>query len=187
MRKIRNPKPETAANAQDETVCAGHALGFPLRSELGFMAIENVTLDIFRCVCDVYATASAQPWEVAVRLSEEQLGAIDGPLLVARVTALLRALRQERAIGFSYLSVGCQHVSPDELTIAGLLKSVRTGDELAFQRGIALVLHNGQATERTRLAVRCLADAQLQHMAPQSDEPGASEFEHQTVQALYLH
>jgi hypothetical protein len=114
MRKIRNPKPETAANAPDETACAGHALGFPLRSELGFMAIENVTLDIFRCVCDVYATASAQPWEVAVRLSEEQLGAIDGPLLVARVTALLRALRQERAVGFYYLSVGCQHVSPDE-------------------------------------------------------------------------
>ena len=187
MRKIKNLESTPTSNTQDEPVCAGHALGFPLRSALGFSPIENITLDVFRCICDVYATASAQPWEMAVRLAEEQLGAIDGPLLVARVTALLRALRQERGVGFSYLSVGCQHVSPDELTVTGLLKSARVGDQLAFQHGIALALDNGQATERTRLAVRCLADTQLQHASPQPDQTAGSEFEHQTVQALYLH
>ena len=39
--------------------------------------------------------------------------------------------------------------------------------------------------EQTRLAVRCLADAQLQHAAPRPDQ--TADFESQTVQALYLH
>jgi len=185
MLKIKNLESTTSSNPDEETMCAGQTLGFPLQSELGFSAIENVTLDVFRCICDVYATASAQCWEVAIRFAEEQLGAVDGPLLVARVTALMRALRQERGTGFSYLSVGCRHVSPDELTITGLLKAARTGDRLGFENGIALALNNGQSTERTRLAVRCLVDTQTQHSVPQPDQ--SADFESQTVQAHYLH
>ena len=185
MRKFKDLESAPSSDTQDKPVCAGQALGFPLRSALGFSPMENITLDVFRCLCDVYATASAEPWEGAVRLAEEQLGAIDGPLLVARVTALLRALRQERGTGFSYLSLGCQHVSPDELTVTALIKSARVGDHLAFQHGIALALNNGPATEQTRLAVRCLADMQLQQAS--AEQGAGSEFEHQTVQALYLH
>lgn len=185
MLKIKNLEATSSAGPDEEPMCAGQALGFPLQSELGFTSIENVTLDVFRCICDVYATASAQCWEVAIRFAEEHLGAVDGPLLVARVTALMRALRFERGSGFSYLSVGCRHVSPDELTVTGLLKAARTGDRLAFEKGIALLLNNGQATERTRLAVRCLVDTQMQHSVPQPEQ--TAEFELQTVQALYLH
>jgi hypothetical protein len=189
MRDTKRKPSNSASVAQqpDENVCAGHALGFPLRSSLGFRPIENVTLDVFRCVCEVYATASAQPWEIALRISEEQLGAIDGPLLVARVTALLRALRKERGNGFSYLSVGCQHVSPDELTVTGLLKAARNGDKNAFERGIALALDNAEISDRTRVAVRSLAEVQSSHSAALDDEVGASDFEKQTVQAVYLH
>jgi hypothetical protein len=185
MRKFKDLESAPSSDTQEKRVCAGQALGFPLRSALGFSPIETVTLDVFRCVCDVYSTASAEPWEGAVRLAEQQLGAIDGPLLVARVTALLRALRQERGTGFSYLSLGCQHVSPDELTVTALIKSARVGDQLAFQHGIALALNNAPATEQTRLAVRCLADMQLQQAS--AEQEAGSEFEHQTVQALYLH
>lgn len=185
MLKIKNLEATSSAGPDEEPMCAGQALGFPLQSELGFTSIENVTLDVFRCICDVYATASAQCWEVAIRFAEEHLGAVDGPLLVARVTALMRALRFERGSGFSYLSVGCRHVSPDELTVTGLLKAARTGDRLAFEKGIALLLNNGQATERTRLAVRCLVDTQMQHSVPQPEQ--TAEFKSQTVQALYLH
>jgi hypothetical protein len=189
MRETKR-KPSNSASVAprpEENVCAGHALGFPLRSSLGFLPIENVTLDVFRCVCDVYATASAQPWDIAIRMSEEQLGAVDGPLLVARVTALLRALRRERGSGFSYLSAGCQHVSPDELTVTGLLKAARNGDKNAFERGIALALDNAEITDRTRVAARSLAETQSSHTSPIDDESGASDFEQQTVQAVYLH
>ena len=88
----KNSKPIGNPQA-GEDVCAGHALGFPLRTELGFSPIENVTLDVFRAVCEVYTSGSAQPWEIAFKIAEENLGVIDGPLVVARTTALLRALR----------------------------------------------------------------------------------------------
>ncbi len=108
---MRNKFPKRNDGEQaGEDVCAGHALGFPLRAELGFLPIENITLDVFRCLCDVYTSGSAQPWEIAIKIAEENLGAAEGPLLVARVTALLRALRAERKLGFSYLSIGDQHV-----------------------------------------------------------------------------
>ncbi|MGH9694794.1 MAG: hypothetical protein ACRD5Z_11665, partial [Bryobacteraceae bacterium] len=161
-------KPATARQAsalpQEERQCAGHALGFPLRSELGFLPIENITLDVFRCVCDIYATTSAQPWEIAMRIADEQLGPTEGPLLVARVTAFLRALRAERKIGFSYLSICCQHVSPDELTVTALLKSARSNDARGIERGIALALENAKATERTRFSMHSLAAMQSRHV-----------------------
>ncbi|HVZ04821.1 hypothetical protein [Hyphomicrobium sp.] len=185
--KIRSPKPAPDGKGADGDVCAGQALGFPLQSALGFLPIETLTLNVFRCVCDVYATASATPWDVALRFSEEQLGPAEGPLLVARITALLRALRKERAIGFSYLSAGCQHVSPDELTMTGLLKAARSNDKNAFERGIALALDNAEITDATRLAVRCLAEAQSHHVPRTEKDTETSDFDRQTVQAVYLH
>ncbi|MFT3732537.1 MAG: hypothetical protein QM780_14150 [Hyphomicrobium sp.] len=183
----KTAKPTDGA-AQGEDVCAGHALGFPLRSELGFSPIENVTLDVFRAVCEIYTSGSAQPWEIACKISEENLGSGDGPVLVARVTALLRALRAERKIGFSYLSIGCQHVSPDELAVAGLLKAMRSRDEHGVQRGIMLALDKPQTSTRTQAAARSLAGLQMQLAASHLNAGAeAQEFKDQTVQAVYLH
>jgi hypothetical protein len=180
--------PENFASSEDEEVCAGHALGFPLRSELGFLPIENVTLDVFRCICEVYSTGYAQPWEFAMRTAESYLGSVEGPLLVARVTALLRALKCERNSGLCYLSVGCQHVSPDELTIAGILKSTRVKDEAAFERGIDLALAHSNAGARTRLAVRALAALQSHSLNHVSEaDTGVTAAEYQSKQVAYLH
>lgn len=171
-----------------EDVCAGHALGFPLRVELGFSPIENVTLDVFRAICEVYTSGSAQPWEIAFKIAEENLGMNDGAVIVARVTTLLRALRSERKIGFSYLSVGCQHVSPDELAVAGLLKAARNHDDHGIQRGLMLALDKSLISTRTQTAARALAALQLQLSAANADGPAESEeFQSQTVQAIYLH
>jgi hypothetical protein len=186
---MRDKAPKSTNGLHEgEEVCAGHALGFPLRSELGFSPIENVTLDVFRAVCEIYTSGSAQPWEIAFKISEENLGVIDGPAFVARVTALLRSLRQERKIGFSYLSVGCQHVSPDELAVAGLLKAVRSRDEHGVQRGLMLALDKPQSSTRTQSAARSLATLQMQLSAAFAEAAeDAQEFQEQTVQALYLH
>lgn len=186
---MRNKASKPNNQTQDGgDVCAGHALGFPLRSELGFTPVENVTLDVFRAVCEVYTSGSAQPWEIAVKISEENLGMSDGPLLVARVTSLLRALRAERKIGFSYLSVGCQHVSPDELAVAGLLKAIRTHDEHGIQRGLMLALDKPQTSTRTQATARSLGALQSQlastHIDGGTDTP---DLQAQTVQAVYLH
>ena len=186
---MRNKFPKRNDDKQSgEDVCAGHALGFPLRAELGFLPIENITLDVFRCLCDVYTSGSAQPWEIAIKIAEENLGAAEGPLLVARVTALLRALRAERKLGFSYLSIGCQHVSSDELAVAGVLKAARARDESAMERGLTLALDNPQTTARTQFAARALAALQSQHVAAAAHERAdGHELQTQTVQAVYLH
>jgi hypothetical protein len=183
----KSPKPNNDAAANDD-VCAGHALGFPLRSELGFSPIENLTLDVFRAACEIYTSGSAQPWEIAHKIADENIGDGDGPLLVARVTALLRALRSERRLGFSYLSIGCQHVSPDELAVAGLLKAVRGRDDHGIQRGLMLALDKPQTSARTQAAARALATLQLQ-LATSRLESGAEaqDLHAQTVQAIYLH
>jgi hypothetical protein len=186
---MRNKNSKSIENVPaGEDVCAGHALGFPLRVELGFSPIENVTLDVFRAVCEVYTSGSAQPWEMAFKIAEENLGMSDGALIVARVTALLRALRSERKIGFSYLSVGCQHVSPDELAVAGLLKAARNHDDRGIQRGLVLSLDKPSITTRTEAAARAVAALQLQlGAANTSSSSDNEEFQSQTVQALYLH
>jgi hypothetical protein len=186
---MRNKAQKPDGGAQDgEDMCAGHALGFPLRSELGFSPVENVTLDVFRAICEVYTSGSAHPWEVAIKMSEDNMGNSDGPLLVARVTALLRALRSERKLGFSYLSVGCQHVSPDELAVAGLLKAMRSRDEHGIQRGLTLALDKAQTSARTQSAARTLAALQQQLSAAHvNDNTDAPDFHEQTVQAIYLH
>ncbi|SFV37476.1 hypothetical protein [Hyphomicrobium facile] len=188
----KSPKPNDGKAGDGKTggedTCAGHALGFPLRAELDFLPIENVTLDIFRCLCEVYTTGSAQPWEIAMKEAEAKLGPAEGPLLVARVTALLRALRSERKVGFSYLSIGCQHVSPDELSVSGLLKAARSGNESALDRGLKLLVEDPQAPARTQFAARALASMQSQHIASDAnvrDESRASQ--KKTAPAHYLH
>jgi hypothetical protein len=189
MRDTKFQKPmltSEAETAEGEDICAGQALAFPLRSELGFLPIENVTLDVFRCVCEVYSTGSAQPWEFAMRMAESYLGTTEGPLLVARVTALLRALKCERNSGLSYLSVGCQHVSPDELMITGILKSTRVKDEAAFERGITLALPNAVVGNRTRLAVKALAALQAHRALEPEADTDATPFEHHTNRPAYL-
>ncbi len=186
---MRNKSPKSSSRpTTDEESCAGHALGFPLRSELGFSSIENLTVDVFRAACEIYTSGSAQPWEIAHKIADENLGAVEGPLFVARVTALLRALRSERNIGFSYLSIGCQHISPDELAIAGLLKAVRSRDALGIRRGLMLVLDKAQSSARTEAAARALATLQLQLSTSKGDD-GAEiqDLQTQTVQAVYLH
>jgi hypothetical protein len=183
----KSPKPNDGKPSGEDT-CAGHALGFPLRAELEFLPIENLTLEIFRCLCEVYTTGSAQPWEIAMKAAEEKLGPAEGPLLVARVTALLRALRSERKVGFSYLSIGCEHVSPDELAVSGLLKAARSGNERALERGLKLLVEDPLAPARTQFAARALASMQSLHIASDVDVRGDSHASHKkTAQSQYLH
>lgn len=144
--------------------CAGRANGFPLRREFGFALVEEVTLDVFRCVCDVYVTGSAQGWDVAITTASEKLGAADGPLLVARVTAFLSALKAERMGNVSYLGFGCSHVCPDEVAILTLIKSIRLDDANVCNTVLQLVLLDGPSTELTTSAGRLLAEFHRAHL-----------------------
>lgn len=160
--KSRTVSLETTSEAAG--TCAGRANGFPLRREFGFAFVEEVTLDVFRCVCDVYVTGSAQGWDVAINTASEKLGPADGPLLVARVTAFLRALKAERMGNVSYLGFGCSHVCPDEVAILTLIKSIRLNDANVSETVLQLVLLDGSSTELTTAAARLLAELHRAHL-----------------------
>lgn len=165
-------------HSNDANTCAGRANGFPLRRDFGFAAVEDLTIDIFRCMCDVYVTGSAQGFDVALSTASEKLGAADGPLLVARVTAFLRALKAERMGNMSYLGFGCSHVCPDEVAILTLIKSIRLNDANVCDTVLQLVLLDGQVTEQTTSAARLLAEF---HRAQLVKAAGGSRYDGNTV------
>lgn len=154
-RKGRNPSrdrsPATVLG-HDDQVCAGHKGGFPLRHKFKFHDIEDLTLDVMRCLCDVYGTGSGQGWDIALMHAEAQIGPSDGPLLVARVTSFIRALRRERRGGFKYLGFGCQHICDDELAILTLVKAMRVGDHACARRALQAVTLDSVAHVQTERA-----------------------------------
>lgn len=164
--------------------CAGRANGFPLRREFGFTLVEDVTLDVFRCICDAYVTGSAQGWDVAISTASEKLGAADGPLLVARVTAFLRALKAERMGNVSYLGFGCSHVCPDEVAILTLIKSIRLNDANVCDTVLQLVLLDGSSTDLTTSAARLLAEFHRSHLVRTAN---ASRYDGGSVTTLESH
>jgi hypothetical protein len=160
----------TSLNDRCSGTCAGHERGFPRRAQFGFTKVEDVTIDVLRGLCDVYATGSGEGWDAAHRLCEAEFGLVNGPLLVARVTTVIRALRSERHGNLSYLGFGCQHICPDELAILTLIKSERL-DEVSVRDGvIAIVVRNGPARRLTLAATRALADLHRDLVEPRAEQ-----------------
>lgn len=157
----------TVRTGHDDEECAGRAGGFPLRRDFGFLTVEELTLDVMRCLFDVYGTGSGQGWDVAVAHAEESLGATDGPVLVARVTSFLRALRLERRGGVKYLGFGCEHICDDELAILTLMKAKRTGDARSLNRAMLSVTNGSPAAYRIDRAATELCALQLLLMGGQ--------------------
>lgn len=164
MAKLRNFSKASTADDHDASAaadcdhaCAGRAAGCPLRRQFGFTRAEELTLDVIRCLCDVYASGSAQGWEVAMRTAESELGLAAGPLLVARVTSFVRALKSERRGSFKYLSFGCSHICDDELAILTLIKAKRLGDVGVQQNLMTVVVGGAPIHENTNRAADHLA------------------------------
>jgi hypothetical protein len=87
--------------------------------------IELLILHILRTLCAGYEHDRLAHWTHAFDSAEEQLGAIDGPMIVSSCVSLLRALRAERARGYGYMSTGCAHISEDEQDLMALIRAGR--------------------------------------------------------------
>ncbi|MEQ1652408.1 MAG: hypothetical protein ABL897_07970 [Hyphomicrobium sp.] len=165
---------EVGANdAGDDHECAGHAGGFPLRKDFGFTPIEDVTLELLRCVGQLYGTGDAGYWHTALDHADRRLGQSDGPVLVARVTALLRAIRAERNGGFTFLSPGCSHICDDEVAVMTAVKAARQGDSETM-RHVACHVARGHEVHKIETAARLLAREQARFRKPDAGhEPSA--------------
>jgi hypothetical protein len=93
--------------------------------------IERLALAVLRHLCASFGSRTTVGWERAHDLAEAALGFGDGPALVAHLTALLRAVRSERAQCFSYMGADCptccQRITDDELLIVLLIRAADAG------------------------------------------------------------
>lgn len=84
------------------------------REALGLTQFENLVLDLTRCILDVHASGSGLSWLAASDLAEQVFGPSEGPLVVGRVTAYVRAVLTERTGCLQFLSPGCLHIADHE-------------------------------------------------------------------------
>jgi hypothetical protein len=114
----------------------------------------------FRLICSARCNGSVEAVDQAFDLADSHLGVQDGPVLVARTAAFIRALRQECQECFKFLSPGCHHISPDELAFQAVVKAARQKDD-AILHAVAELAVKGSQTVQVRHAAKLLAEAQL--------------------------
>lgn len=111
--------------------------------------IEGLALAVLRCLCASFGSRTTLGWERAHDLAEAALGLSDGPALVAHLTALLRAVRSERARCFSYMATDCptcsQRITDDELLIVLLLRAAQGGRRKRIARLAASLAQRPEA------------------------------------------
>jgi hypothetical protein len=114
-----------------EPACHRQSSTLKLLADLDVDGGDRLTLMVMRLLCDALAKQSLYPWEQAHAAAESVLGLRDGPTLVARMTALLRAIRAERQTPFSYMSALCptcsQRLSEEEENVLLVLRAARLG------------------------------------------------------------
>ncbi len=128
----------------------------PFREDFGLSPFENMSLDIFRCVCSLYSTSNPQTVSTAYDLCERALGASAGPLFVARITALLRAVKAERKAPFTFLTPGCLRIVQDEVAVISVLQAAQD-DKPAKLKQAAVELAASADVSRIMTAALLLA------------------------------
>lgn len=114
--------------------CGGR--GQPHRSAFDFTPFENRALDLTRLIFDMHRSGDKNPWFAAMDLAEGAEGPFEGPYVVARVTALVRALLTERDRPFAYMSPGCTHLGSDEADLMRVVRLARTGPFGEFRAAV---------------------------------------------------
>ncbi len=135
--------------------CACGRDHFARREEQNFSGFDQVVLDLSRFMLNIFGHKDSSSWMQAMELAEQAAGTGDGPVLLARVTAVIRAIMHERSECFHYLSPCCLHISDHEIAMMQAVQKARSGDWKAFDAA-ARALVQGQACGRTKLAMVAL-------------------------------
>lgn len=111
---------------------SGH---LPSLEALQVDALERLVLRLFRHICASLADRTTHGWETARQLAKQELGALDGLLLVNDIAALVHAVSVERSGAFAFMPTDCPicglHVSEEEQVTLELLRAARQGDDAA--------------------------------------------------------
>jgi hypothetical protein len=91
---------------------------------------EAVVLQILRLITAAYSTGEAECWELAFRFAENAAGVERGPVLVARVAALVRLFRNRRTL--VCLPFPCNRLSIDERHVMAAIGAISDDDRAGF-------------------------------------------------------
>lgn len=126
----------------------------PRMTDLGITADERNLLLLVRLQCASYERNQMQGMDEAYTLAEEQFGPDVGPLVAARITALIRAVRAEWSARFSYLSPRCascrERITSSEWHLLRLMRA-------ATHASTDVVAANAKALNRNDEAPRVAA------------------------------
>jgi hypothetical protein len=123
--------------------CACGRENFSRREDQNFSNFDHIVLDLSRFMLNIFGYKDGTSWMLAMELAEQAAGPGDGPVLLARVTAMIRAVVQERPGTFHYLSPCCLHISEHEIAMMQAVQKAET-------------LVQGPACERTKHAIVAL-------------------------------
>lgn len=128
---------------------------FARREDQNFSNFDQVVLVLSRFMLDIFGYKDSSSWMRAMELAEQVAGTGDGPVLLARVTAMIRAIVHERTECFHYLSPCCLHISHHEIAMMQAVQKARSGNWQSFG-ATAEALVQGPVCERTKHAIVAL-------------------------------
>lgn len=95
---------------------------------------DQFLIGVYRWLCLSASERSNMGWETAVNRCEERLGIHNGPSVLARIIALMRAIKRDRGRPFRFYPPDCpdcsQLLSDDEQTLVALVQSARRLDPI---------------------------------------------------------
>ncbi len=137
--------------------CAGARAGLPLRARYGLTPVEEIALDLMRLMFSAQVTGEARYWFAAMDHAETHLGSLPGATLSVHVTALMRTVRCDRQVPFSFLSFGCRHICDDEVALVSLWQTMQLGNQTDVDDALEHVAQGGPV-HRLRACAAVLAE-----------------------------
>jgi hypothetical protein len=86
---------------------------------------EVLALALLRFVAAGYLTSDVACWDAAYEKAEQALGPVEGPLAVAAVTGIMRAVRRERRADWHFMPATCCRATEDEGRLIGMIGLAR--------------------------------------------------------------
>ena len=98
--------------------------------------MERLCLKLLRYICETLATDSGHGAQAARELAVDELGELDGSILLGNISAVLHAIRAERRRDFSFMPADCpicsRYLCEEEKAILELLRAARKSDGAAL-------------------------------------------------------
>jgi hypothetical protein len=157
-KRIIDPDWSDLSNEREQT-CLGERNDLLAIGSINLANSERMALDVMRHVCASFQSGEVRRWQMAHDLAEFRAGLVDGPILVARAVALLRAVETSRQTPFNYLSAECpdcrERITRCETELLLLVKLARRGpSEMLTARAAAFAQRD--SAPKIDLAVRAL-------------------------------